>query len=62
MKQDIERYSENVSNSVEIYNKNDIIQRWLDSLDVLEDTKETYKAHLIDFIKWINTNGIQRAT
>lgn len=62
MKQDIERYSENVSNSVEIYNENDIIQRWLDSLDVLEDTKETYKAHLIDFIKWINTNGIQRAT
>ena len=62
MKQDIERYSENVSNSVEIYNKNDIIQRWLDSLDVLEDTKETYKAHLIDFIKWINTNCIQRAT
>lgn len=62
MKQDIERYSENVSNSVEIYNENDIIQRWLDSLDVLEDTKETYKAHLIDFIKWINTNGIQKAT
>lgn len=62
MKQDIKRYSENVSNSVEIYNENDIIQRWLDSLDVLEDTKETYKAHLIDFIKWINTNGIQRAT
>lgn len=62
MKQDIERYSENVSNSVKIYNENDIIQRWLDSLDVLEDTKETYKAHLIDFIKWINTNGIQKAT
>lgn len=62
MKQDIERYSENVSNSVEIYNENDIIQRWLDSLDVLEDTKETYKTHLLDFIKWINANGIQRAT
>lgn len=62
MKQDIKRYSENVSNSVEIYNENDIIQRWLDSLDVLEDTKETYKAHLLDFIKWINANGIQRAT
>ena len=62
MKQDIERYSENVSNSVEIYNENDIIQRWLDSLDVLEDTKEPYKPQLIDVIKWINTNGIQRAT
>ena len=58
MKQEIEKYSEDVLNSVEICNENDIIQRWLDSLDVLEDTKETYKAHLLDFIKWINANGI----
>ncbi len=62
MKQEIEKYSEDVLNSVEICNENDIIQRWLDSLDVLEDTKETYKAHLLDFIKWINANGIQNAT
>ena len=55
-------YKTNILNSIDICMEDSIIKRWLDSLDVLEDTKETYKAHLIDFIKWLNANGIQRAT
>lgn len=62
MNEYIEICTRNVSDIVDTSNEDDIIKRWLDSLDVLEDTKETYKAHLLDFIKWINANGIQRAT
>lgn len=62
MNEDIGIYNENVSNGITTYTENDIIKRWLDSLDVLEDTKETYKAHLIDFIKWINANNIHNIT
>lgn len=51
-----------VLNSIDKCMENSVIQEWLNSLDVLENTKETYKSHLIDFIKWVNANSIQNVT
>lgn len=62
MVESIEICNTNISNSIDTCIEDDIIKRWFESLDVLEDTKETYLAHLIDYSKWLKENGIIKAT
>lgn len=53
-----EKIKEDITNNIDTYTEN-IIKMWLSSLDVLEDTKQTYLAHLLDFLNWVKENHIQ---
>lgn len=59
MIQNIDIYKPNGTDIVDKCIQNNIIENWLESLDVSSNTKETYKVHLKNFIDWLNTNSIE---
>lgn len=58
----IEIYAGNILDSKTLDIENAIIKKWLDTLDVLEETKETYLSHLLDYFQWLKENNIVNAT
>ena len=56
------KYNENIKNSISTYIEKNIIDQWLSSLDVSENTKLTYETHLLAFIEWLERNNINNVS
>jgi len=61
MIQSLEICNENVLENID-KGMEDVINLWLSSLDILEDTKQTYLSHLNHYLKWLKEMGVVNAT
>lgn len=61
MIQSLEIYNENVLENID-KGMEDVINLWLSSLDILEDTKQNYLSHLLHYLKWLKEMGVVNAT
>ena len=62
MSEIIDICNENVVKYLDINIENNIIQQWYNSLDVTENTKQTYLSHLLHYLKWLKEMGVVNAT
>lgn len=62
MSEIIDICNENVVKCLDNNIENNIIQQWYNSLDVSENTKQTYLSHLICYLKWLRDKEIINVT